>query len=86
MPAWLPCRTRPRFLTRLPVIAALILSGPALAQTDFATDWPIRYLMWHEIVNDVVVGLAAGRDVPHDIPFAFAFHAFHPDGQWMLDD
>lgn len=25
-----------------------------------------------------------GRDVPHDIPFAFAFHAFHPDGIWML--
>lgn len=27
----------------------------------------------------------AGRDVVHDIPFAFAFHAFHPDGEWMLD-
>lgn len=28
---------------------------------------------------------AAGRDVVHDIPFAFAFHAFHPDGEWRLD-
>lgn len=27
----------------------------------------------------------AGRDVGHDIPFAFAFHAFHPDGEWRLD-
>lgn len=27
----------------------------------------------------------AGRDVVHDIPFAFAFHAFHRDGIWMLD-
>ncbi|WP_146587319.1 DUF3179 domain-containing protein [Puniceibacterium confluentis] len=25
-----------------------------------------------------------GRDVPHDVLFAFAFHAFWPDGQWML--
>ena len=27
-----------------------------------------------------------GRDLPHDIPFAFAFHAFHPNGEWMLGD
>lgn len=25
-----------------------------------------------------------GRDVPHDVMFAFAFHAFYPDGKWML--
>ncbi|MBR3370498.1 MAG: DUF3179 domain-containing protein [Rhodobacteraceae bacterium] len=25
-----------------------------------------------------------GRDIAHDIPFAFAFHAFYPDGVWML--
>ena len=25
-----------------------------------------------------------GRDVPHDVLFAFAFHAFWPDGRWML--
>lgn len=27
---------------------------------------------------------AQGRDVPHDLMFAFAYHAFWPDGQWML--
>ena len=27
---------------------------------------------------------AQGRDVPHDVMFAFAFHAFWPDGTWML--
>ena len=27
---------------------------------------------------------AQGRDVVHDVMFAFAFHAFWPDGQWML--
>ena len=29
---------------------------------------------------------ARGRDVPHDVMFAFAFHAFWPDGTWMLGD
>ena len=37
-------------------------------------------------VGTVRVRDEAGRDVPHDIPFAFAFHAFHPDGTWMLGD
>ncbi len=27
-----------------------------------------------------------GEDVPHDVAFAFAFHAFFPDGNWMLGD
>jgi hypothetical protein len=27
-----------------------------------------------------------GDDVPHDVMFAFAFHAFWPDGTWMLGD
>ena len=25
------------------------------------------------------------EDVPHDVMFAFAFHAFFPDGKWMLE-
>ncbi len=35
-------------------------------------------------VGNVRVRDAQGRDVVHDIPFAFAFHAFHPEGRWML--
>ncbi len=27
---------------------------------------------------------ASGRDVAHDVLFAFAFHAFWPEGHWML--
>ena len=27
----------------------------------------------------------AGNDIAHDVMFAFAFHAFWPDGVWMLD-
>jgi len=26
----------------------------------------------------------SGKDVIHDVSFAFAFHAFHPNGEWML--
>lgn len=27
----------------------------------------------------------SGRDLVHDVMFAFAFDAFYPDGEWMLD-
>lgn len=35
-------------------------------------------------VGNVRVRDANGQDVAHDIMFAFAFHAFWPDGTWML--
>lgn len=35
-------------------------------------------------VGTVRVRDAQGRDVAHDLLFAFAFHAFWPDGKWML--
>lgn len=35
-------------------------------------------------VGNVRVRDAAGADVAHDVMFAFAFHAFWPDGIWML--
>lgn len=35
-------------------------------------------------VGTIRVKDAKGRDVPHDVLFAFAFHAFWPDGTWML--
>ncbi|WP_443020500.1 DUF3179 domain-containing protein [Shimia sp. Alg240-R146] len=35
-------------------------------------------------VGSIRVRDKQGRDVPHDVMFAFAFHAFWPDGQWML--
>jgi hypothetical protein len=34
-------------------------------------------------VGSVRVRDGKGRDVPHDVMFAFAFHAFWPDGTWM---
>ena len=36
-------------------------------------------------VGTIRVRDAAGRDVAHDVLFAFAFHAFWPDGTWMLE-
>jgi len=35
-------------------------------------------------VGTVRVRDASGADVVHDVLFAFAFHAFWPDGDWML--
>jgi hypothetical protein len=35
-------------------------------------------------VGTVRVRDAKGRDVAHDVLFAFAFHAFWPEGTWML--
>lgn len=35
-------------------------------------------------VGSVRVRDAAGADLPHDVMFAFAFHAFWPQGTWML--
>ena len=35
-------------------------------------------------VGNVRVRDTQGRDVAHDVMFAFAFHAFWPDGHWMI--
>jgi hypothetical protein len=35
-------------------------------------------------VGSVRVRDASGNDLPHDVMFAFAFHAFFPEGTWML--
>ena len=35
-------------------------------------------------VGTVRVRNSFGDDLPHDVMFAFAFHAFFPEGEWML--
>ncbi len=35
-------------------------------------------------VGSIRVRDGQGLDMPHDVMFAFAFHAFWPDGTWML--
>jgi hypothetical protein len=36
-------------------------------------------------VGTIRVRDAAGADLPHDVMFAFAFHAFFPNGDWMIE-
>lgn len=43
-----------------------------------------RYLQDSRDIAAVRVRDAQGVDLVHDLAFAFAFHAFNPDGQWML--
>ena len=35
-------------------------------------------------IGSVRVRDRGGRDLAHDVMFAFAFHAFWPKGRWML--
>ena len=37
-------------------------------------------------VGTIRVRDSSGADVPHDVLFAFAFHAFWPEGNWMLGE
>lgn len=37
-------------------------------------------------VGTIRVKDGAGKDLPHDVMFAFAYHAFWPDGEWMLGE
>lgn len=37
-------------------------------------------------VGSVRVRDGAGKDLPHDVMFAFAFHAFYPDGIWRVGE
>ncbi len=37
-------------------------------------------------VGTVRVRDSKGHDTPHDVMFAFAYHAFFPDGEWMLGE
>ena len=37
-------------------------------------------------VGTIRVRDGSGVDLPHDVMFAFAFHAFWPDGEWMLGE
>lgn len=36
-------------------------------------------------VGTIRVRDASGADLPHDVMFAFAFHAFFPEGDWMIE-
>ena len=48
----------------------------ALDQTSIATSRKITAIRTRD---------DAGNDITHDVMFAFAFHAFWPEGVWMLE-
>lgn len=55
-------------------------------ETGLASPLDTRDLAEGRDIGMVRVRDEGGRDVPHDVPFAFAFHALWPDGRWMLGD
>jgi hypothetical protein len=72
-------------LTRLSQSGELREAGLILTWTEGqASALDSRSIGRGREVGNIRVTDGAGRAVVHDIPFAFAFHAFHPDGIWML--
>ena len=72
-------------LTRLARAGRIAEGGVVLTwQAGQASALESREIASGGEVGNVRVQDAGGRDVVHDMPFAFTFHAFHPDGTWML--
>lgn len=72
-------------LTRLSQVGEIREAGVVLRWSEGqASALDARSIGAGREVGNIRVTDEAGRDVVHDIPFAFAFHAFHPDGTWML--
>lgn len=73
-------------LTRIATIGGLTEAGVEItwsAGQASALD-SSRISKGRDVGNIRVRDAATGRDLVHDVIFAFAFHAFHPDGKWML--
>ena len=74
-------------LTRLAAAGTLTENGITLTWTDGqASALDTADIAAGKEVGNVRVRDGNGADVPHDVMFAFAFHAFWPDGVWMLGD
>ena len=72
-------------LTRLAEAGALTESGVTLTWTaGQASALDAQRIGEGRDVGNVRVRDAEGNDLPHDVMFAFAFHAFWPEGDWML--
>lgn len=72
-------------LTRLADEGAISEAGVLLSwQAGQASALDQRDIGSSRDIGSVRVRDMAGNDVPHDVLFAFAFHAFWPEGQWML--
>ena len=74
-------------LTRLSKLGAVTENGVSLIwKAGQASALDGRSIAKSRDVGGVRVKDAQGGDLPHDVMFAFAFHAFWPDGIWMLGE
>jgi hypothetical protein len=72
-------------LTRLAAAGAVTEAGVTISWQDGqASALDGANIGKSKDVGSIRVKDAAGKDVPHDVMFAFAFNAFWPNGQWML--
>ncbi len=72
-------------LTRLEEVGALTEAGVTITwRSGQASALDDRVIAKGRDVGSIRVRDSAGRDVPHDVMFAFAFHAFWPEGEWMM--
>ncbi len=71
-------------LTRLSKLGEVTEKGVTLTwKAGQASALDGRSIAKSRDVGGVRVRDAQGNDLPHDVMFAFAFHAFWPDGTWM---
>jgi len=72
-------------MTRLAVEGEISEAGVTITWTSGqASALDARNIGRGRDVGNIRVRDGQGRDVEHDVLFAFAFHAFWPDGDWML--
>ena len=74
-------------LTRLSKLGTVTENGVSLIwKAGQASALDGRSIAKSRDVGGARVKDAQGGDLPHDVMFAFAFHAFWPDGIWMLGE
>lgn len=74
-------------MTRLREAGEVTEAGVTLTWTEGqASALDGRNIADSKEVGTVRVKDAQGKDLPHDVMFAFAYHAFWPDGEWMLGE
>ncbi len=72
-------------LTRLSASQTLIEAGITLTWAGtHASPLDAETVAQGREIGTIRVRDAQGNDVPHDVIFAFVFHAFWPEGEWML--
>jgi carboxypeptidase C (cathepsin A) len=72
-------------MTRLREAGEVTEAGVTLTWTEGqASALDGRDIAKSKEVGTVRVKDANGKDLAHDVMFAFAYHAFWPNGEWML--